>query len=991
MTSPDLSPPPDNPTTPAIVKRASKTTFNLNSRAAGRRLQTALAGSQDGPPSSDDDREDQQDKVIEGESEQKAPTGLAEQQTGQLDAENSVESYSPSLSPTFSPRAPAFTTGTPGKTRRPSKANVDRVPPVAQQESSDDESDSSVEKADETPLFDDALPVSAKSNGRAHIKITINPKQPLSIDLPAKKEEDIIDDSTDNTDIYTYPPSCIPLKHLSESLQQIKLARFLACRTDGCDCHGLKPPGWQRSDGNDEAAPSIARKSRIVLWVDPSLGTKSDPPNTAVEVEGLEALDPAAKSFEQERLWDGCGACGCGWRAGGVNVGDGVATGGHTLLLTMDDVDMADSLEPSYQVDKDELQRRRRVAHRAEEMLEDHGKLLDFGYTDEEIQGTLKQLELFSAPHASKTVPSKNTQKQTGKSLKRSREDRDRSESVPNSAGVESFPKDQVAGNPDKKVDGQAAEDEDEDGDDEDDEDETDSKRPRVSKTGKRGPAGRVPQKTKADTTGGAEGGHGAGKQAASKSREPVSIVRKIDGDTIVDEEGNVLDKRENPDEEIEGDEPVDATVDVERETDTPLTATFLDEADKSLKQQEEAILVDNLTHGVTIDMDVDRAMEGLGVDNLDNIEDWADIDFAKYEKGYIRLPVVSSSEPSAVSSIVLVGLKNLFQRQLPKMPREYITRLVLDNKHYSMAIVKRGWRVVGGICYRPFESRNFAEIVFCAVESTEQIRGYGSFLMNQVKDHVRQAHPTITHFLTYADNYAIGYFKKQGFSKEITFPRERWVGYIKDYDSANLMMCKMVPRVRYADVHQMLADQKAAVLAKIQTISQSHVVRPGLTIFKNRNPGEKIELAKEDIPGLVDSGWDARMDELLRTSIRPPQYVLFQQILNDLVDDANAWPFTKPVDRTVVKDYYDVITVPMDLQTMELKLESNHYKDLEEFTRDVKLIVANCKQYNGHSNDNSYTKAANALEKAFSKILVKRTAQITGNVIDKKDKKDRK
>lgn len=49
-----------------------------------------------------------------------------------------------------------------------------------------------------------------------------------------------------------------------------------------------------------------------------------------------------------------------------------------------------------------------------------------------------------------------------------------------------------------------------------------------------------------------------------------------------------------------------------------------------------------------------------------------------------------------------------------------------------------------------------------------------------------------------------------------------------------------------------------------------------------------------------------------LRTSIRPPQYVLFQQILNDLVDDANAWPFVKPVDRTVVKDYYDVIAVPM-------------------------------------------------------------------------------
>lgn len=62
---------------------------------------------------------------------------------------------------------------------------------------------------------------------------------------------------------------------------------------------------------------------------------------------------------------------------------------------------------------------------------------------------------------------------------------------------------------------------------------------------------------------------------------------------------------------------------------------------------------------------------------------------------------------------------------------------------------------------------------------------------MNAIKDYIRKAHPTIDHFLTYADNFAIGYFKKLGFSKEISFPRERWVGYIKDYDSANLMMVR--------------------------------------------------------------------------------------------------------------------------------------------------------------------------------------------------------
>ena len=31
-----------------------------------------------------------------------------------------------------------------------------------------------------------------------------------------------------------------------------------------------------------------------------------------------------------------------------------------------------------------------------------------------------------------------------------------------------------------------------------------------------------------------------------------------------------------------------------------------------------------------------------------------------------------------------------------------------------------------------------------------------------------------LTHFLTYADNNAVGYFAKQGFTKEITLERER-------------------------------------------------------------------------------------------------------------------------------------------------------------------------------------------------------------------------
>lgn len=214
---------------------------------------------------------------------------------------------------------------------------------------------------------------------------------------------------------------------------------------------------------------------------------------------------------------------------------------------------------------------------------------------------------------------------------------------------------------------------------------------------------------------------------------------------------------------------------------------------------------------------------EEAAADLVEEVSVWHGIEFARLpqrpaaleqEKKEIILPVVTSRNPSPVASILLIGLKNLFQKQLPKMPREYITRLVLDKNHISMPIVKRGWKVVGGICYRPFESRGFAEIVFCAVDSSEQVKGYGSHLMNALKDHVRRAHNGITTFLTYADNYAVGYFKKQGFSKEITYPRERWVGYIKDYEGGTIMQCTMLPKVQYADVHQMLADQKAVSLA---------------------------------------------------------------------------------------------------------------------------------------------------------------------------------
>ena len=123
---------------------------------------------------------------------------------------------------------------------------------------------------------------------------------------------------------------------------------------------------------------------------------------------------------------------------------------------------------------------------------------------------------------------------------------------------------------------------------------------------------------------------------------------------------------------------------------------------------------------------------------------------------------------------------QNIFSHQLPRMPKEYITRLVFDPKHKTLALIKDG-RPIGGICFRMFASQGFTEIVFCAVTSNEQVKGYGTHLMNHLKDyHIRNG---VFHFLTFADEFAIGYFKKQGFSKDIKLSKSVYQGYIKDYE----------------------------------------------------------------------------------------------------------------------------------------------------------------------------------------------------------------
>ena len=137
--------------------------------------------------------------------------------------------------------------------------------------------------------------------------------------------------------------------------------------------------------------------------------------------------------------------------------------------------------------------------------------------------------------------------------------------------------------------------------------------------------------------------------------------------------------------------------------------------------------------------------------------------------RGEITYAVISNDGTVDVL-VKLNALKNIFAAQLPKMPREYIVRLVFDRRHESLMILRHGTDVLGGICYRPFVAQRFAEIAFCAVTAAEQVRGFGTRVMNHLKE--RSKTRGLRFFLTYADNHAKGYFRKQGFSADVTLPR---------------------------------------------------------------------------------------------------------------------------------------------------------------------------------------------------------------------------
>lgn len=335
------------------------------------------------------------------------------------------------------------------------------------------------------------------------------------------------------------------------------------------------------------------------------------------------------------------------------------------------------------------------------------------------------------------------------------------------------------------------------------------------------------------------------------------------------------------------------------------------------------------------------------------------------------------TNDGSVAALRLLVGLKNVFSKCLPNMPKEYIARLIWNWQHRSVVIARRARpeqenpQVIGGITYRVFPAQRLGEIAFCAVAQTLQVTGFGTRLMNWTK-HYARARDGVEFFLTYADNNAVGYFSKQGFTKQLTVDKERWSGFIKDYDGGTLMECRIHPSLPFVDFPRTIERQKAALDAEVRKYSSGHVVHPGLRHW--REGGGPIEA--EDIAGVVEAGWApqplAYRLVLDGATVDPTPDNLFQFLLGVLKKcqrHEDAGPFNAPVDGSIVTDYYAIILNPVDMGTMEKRLLArNYYLMLDLFAADMERMLNNCRIYNGR--ESPYTKCAERVYTCFQRQL---------------------
>ncbi|KAF0298206.1 Transcription initiation factor TFIID subunit 1 [Amphibalanus amphitrite] len=174
-----------------------------------------------------------------------------------------------------------------------------------------------------------------------------------------------------------------------------------------------------------------------------------------------------------------------------------------------------------------------------------------------------------------------------------------------------------------------------------------------------------------------------------------------------------------------------------------------------------------------------------------------------------------------------------------------------------------------------------------------------------------------------------------------------------------NLRQNKYQSREEFlADVSQIVENSKLYNGAKSVLTLTSEKMRNHLIDWFAEKEDKLMKLEKAINPLLDDD------DQVGLT------YIL-ERIVNEKVKTMQeSWPFLRPVNRKLVKDYYAVIKHPVDIELIEKKVKLHKYHSSREFVADFELLLENCITYNG--KESSFTEKAQALVDAVKSTVEK-------------------
>ncbi len=112
-------------------------------------------------------------------------------------------------------------------------------------------------------------------------------------------------------------------------------------------------------------------------------------------------------------------------------------------------------------------------------------------------------------------------------------------------------------------------------------------------------------------------------------------------------------------------------------------------------------------------------------------------------------------------------------------------------------------------------------------------------------------------------------------------------------------------------------------------------------------------------------------MNNLPETPMPKHQAGYASRTLKNIKRMKDAAPFLHPVDtvKLQIPLYYNFITRPMDLSTIERKLNANAYAELKDYVDDFNLMVDNCTRFNGA--ESGIAQMARNIQASFEKHML--------------------